>query len=120
MPNLLQNVPQALAEELVDVLAVGTGTRIERIVSTGHASPPDFWYDQDESEWVVVLQGRARLLIKGETEPQELAPGDWINIPAHVQHRVDWTTDVEPTVWLAIFYGEQNESAGAGNSTMTR
>jgi cupin 2 domain-containing protein len=111
MPNLRQNVPSELAEELVEVLATGAGTRIERIVSTGHASPPGFWYDQDESEWVVVLQGKARLVIEGATEPRELTPGDWVNIPAHVRHRVEWTTDKEPTVWLAVFYGEQTGSA---------
>ena len=32
-----------LPEEVVDVLTQGDGVRIERIVSTGHASPAGFW-----------------------------------------------------------------------------
>ena len=35
-------------------------TKIERIVSRGHASPEDFWYDQEENEWVMVVKGTAR------------------------------------------------------------
>jgi cupin 2 domain-containing protein len=51
-----------------------------------------------------VLQGAARLSIDGQ--PKELKPGDYVNIPAHQKHRVEWTTPDEPTVWLAVFYGE--------------
>jgi cupin 2 domain-containing protein len=78
--------------------------RIERIVLHGHATPEGFWYDQDQHEWVLVLQGAARLSIEGKTK--ELKPGDYINIPAHQKHQVEWTTPDEPTVWLAVFYGK--------------
>lgn len=60
------------------------------------SSPDGFWYDQDQHEWVLVLQGAARLSI--EEESKELKPGDYINIPAHIKHRVEWTTPDEPTV----------------------
>lgn len=80
--------------------------RIERIVSTGHPSPEGFWYDQDEHEWVVVLMGRAKLIFEGNSEPVEMGPGDYMNIPAHRKHRVEWTSPDEPTVWLAVFYSE--------------
>jgi cupin 2 domain-containing protein len=104
LPNLFTDLPSKLPDELLTTLLEANNLRIERIVSHGHASPNGFWYDQDQHEWVVVLQGAARLSIEGESK--ELKPGDYINIPAHQKHRVEWTTPVEPTIWLAVFYGE--------------
>ena len=100
--NIFSNIPATLSDELTTVLLKGNGVRIERIVSTGHCSPPDFWYDQSENEWVLVLQGAAR--IQFEDRVVELLPGDSITIPAHRKHRVEWTSPDEPTVWLAVFY----------------
>jgi len=104
MPNLFDNLPATLPDELVDVLVRGAGVRIERIVSTGHRSPDDFWYDQDEHEWVVVLRGSGAVRFADRAEPVVLRPGDHLTIPAHARHRVEWTDDDEPTVWLAVFY----------------
>ena len=100
----MNNIFADLPEELVEVLAENKHVRIERIESTGHASPDGFWYDQDENEWVVVLKGAAKLLFEGEDRPVEMKPGDHINIPAHKKHRVEWTTTEEPTIWLALFF----------------
>jgi cupin 2 domain-containing protein len=102
--NLFTNLPTDLPDELFTTLLDATNLRIERIISQGHASPEGYSYDQDQHEWIVVLKGAARLSIEGETK--ELKPGDYINIPAHQKHRVDWTTSDEPTIWLAVFYGE--------------
>lgn len=96
----LPNTP--LPDEVATVLVRGTGVRIERILSTGQTSPPGFWYDQDEHEWVAVLSGQASLRFQDESEPRHLNPGDWLFIPAHRRHRVDRTTS--PTVWLAVFF----------------
>ena len=93
-------------DELFTPLLISPHVRIERIVSHGHASPPGFWYDQAENEWVMVLSGAARLLIEGAESAIELGPGDHVNLPAHQRHRVEWTTPGEPTVWLAVFYKE--------------
>jgi cupin 2 domain-containing protein len=101
--NLLSNLPTNLPNELTTVLQEGHGVRIERIVSTGHGSPEGFWFDQSENEWVMVLQGAARLQL--EHRVVEMKAGDWINIPAHEKHRVAWTTPDEPTIWLAVHYG---------------
>lgn len=101
--NLLAALPPPGADEAVDTLLNGDGIRLERIVSHGHASPPGFWYDQDEAEWVLVMSGRARLTIDGETEDRELGPGDSLFLPAHCRHRVAWTEPGQPTVWLAMF-----------------
>ncbi len=103
MSNLLAGLPTDLPEELVDVLAENSQVRIERIVSTGHASPEGFWYDQQRNEWLVVLQGEARLRFENADQPIHLKPGDHVNIPARQRHRVEWTSPDEPTVWLAVF-----------------
>ncbi len=100
--NLFSDLPAELPKELLVTLLASGSLRIEKIISHGHASPDDFWYDQDEHEWVIVLKGLARLTI--EKESVELKPGDFIHIPAHQKHRVDWTTPDEPTIWLAVFY----------------
>ncbi|QDU22163.1 cupin domain-containing protein [Urbifossiella limnaea] len=100
--NLFADLPTNLAAELTQTLAAGPGVRVERIVSQGHASPPGFWYDQDEAEWVLVVRGAARLGF--EDGALELRPGDHVTIPAGRRHRVEWTTADEPTVWLAVFF----------------
>lgn len=102
--NLFSNLPRPLPQELVDVLLENHNVRIERIVSTGHSSPKGFWYDQSEHEWVVVLQGEAKVRFAEKDEPIRLQAGDHINIPAHQKHRVEWTAPNESTVWLAVFY----------------
>jgi cupin 2 domain-containing protein len=102
MSNLFSNIPSNLPAELIETLIQSDGVRIERIVSHGHASPEGFWYDQDDYEWVMVLQGAARLQLEDRTI--DLGPGDYINLPAHTKHRVEWTTNDQPAIWLAIFY----------------
>lgn len=86
------------------MLGRGQGVRVERIVSRGQVSPPGFWYDQEESELVVVIQGGARLLVEGEPEEVTLGPGDWLELAAHARHRVTWTDPTTDTIWLAVFY----------------
>lgn len=103
MGNLFADLPTVLAEELTELLAETRHVRVERIVSTGHASPEGFWYDQEKLEWVILLKGEARLLFEGDDEPITMRAGDYILIPAHRKHRVEWTTPDEPTVWLAVF-----------------
>ena len=92
-----------LGAEDVCLLASAGGTRVERIVSTGQTSPAGFWYDQDEDEFVLLVAGGAVLSIAGQDAPLPLHPGDWVNIPAHCRHRVEWTSAAPPTIWLAVF-----------------
>ena len=102
--NLFSPLPDARAGENVDALLTRPGLRIERIVSHGQASPPGFWYDQHEAEWVLLLAGAARLRFADEPGARLLAPGDWLEIAPHRRHRVDWTDPGGPTIWLAIFH----------------
>ena len=102
--NIFARVSDRLNDERIDAIVSSNDVRIERIVSTGQASPPGFWYDQDGTEWVMVLSGSAGLLFEGEAEPRVLGPGDYVDIPAHARHRVEWTNPAKPTVWLAVHY----------------
>lgn len=103
--SLREGLPAApQAEELVNILSEGPGLRVERIVSTGQASPGDQWYDQVRDEFVLLVAGAACLRIEGEVADRTLAPGDWIMLPAHCRHRVTWTQSLPPTIWLAIHY----------------
>jgi cupin 2 domain-containing protein len=103
--NLLTGLPARLAEERIDRLVEGhSRLRIERIVSTGQASAPAFWYDQADDEFVVLVAGAARLRFEPGDIGLDLKPGDWIEIPAHRRHRVEWTQAEPPTVWLAIHF----------------
>ena len=104
--NLFDRPPAATAAEEVTALVEAGVMRLVRIVSTGQATPPDIWYDQDDAEWVVVLQGSAGLRFAGEDAVRVLRPGDYVHIPAHVRHRVEWTDATGPTVWLALHYVE--------------
>jgi cupin 2 domain-containing protein len=103
--NLGDGLPAgALPQELFDVLAEKGAVRIERIVSTGQASPQDQWYDQDSDEFVLLVAGTAGLLIEGEAKERVLQAGDWLLLPAHRRHRVTWTQDRPPTIWLALHF----------------
>lgn len=102
--NVLSPLPDAHAAERIDELLSRPGLRVMRIVSLGQESPPGFWYDQDEGEWVILLAGGARLRFADEAEPRLLRPGDCLDIAPHRRHRVDWTDPTSATVWLTLFY----------------
>lgn len=102
-------------DEHVETLVGAPAVRIERIVSRGHASPPGFWYDQAEHEWVAVLEGAARLELRDPAETVALGSGDHLLIPARRPHRVAWTAPDEETVWLAVFYAADAGDGGAGD-----
>ncbi len=103
--NLFADLPVAKeAAERLETLLARPGLRIERIVSTGQASPEGFWYEQADAEWVVLLSGGGLLLFEDESEARRLYPGDWLYIESGRRHRVDWTDPAAPTVWLAVHH----------------
>ena len=110
LANIFAALPERRPKEFVQTLLDVPNVRIERIVSHGHASPKEFWYDQDQHEWVIVLRGAARLQFEDGTI--EMKPGDFINIPAFKKHRVDWTTPDEPTIWLGVRYAAAKPGDG--------
>ena len=104
MGSLLEGIPKDLAEELLDTICSTDVVRIERIVSMGHASPEGFWYDQGKNEFVLVVKGSAGLKFENKDNIVFLKTGDYINIGAHVKHRVEWTDSTCETIWLAVHY----------------
>lgn len=105
--NLFHDIPAQLPAERAQTLATAGSMRVERIVSRGHCSPPGFWYDQEDAEWVLLVQGEAVLRFEQGNRSVRLMPGSYVNIAAHEKHRVDWTTADTETIWLAIFYRQQ-------------
>jgi cupin 2 domain-containing protein len=103
LDNLFAHLPPAgAADEQFTALLSEPGLVVQRIVSTGQSSPPGFWYDQPEAEWVMLVSGEALLRFADEAEARRLKPGDFVDIAPGRRHRVDWTRPDEPTIWLAI------------------
>ena len=104
MGSLFEGIPAELSEEFFDTICSTDSVRIERIISRGHTSPDGFWYDQERNEFVLVVQGSAGLRLENEDEIVALKPGDYVNIGAHVRHRLEWTDPTCETIWLAVHY----------------
>lgn len=98
----LPNVPETT--ERLETLLAQPGLRIERIVSTGQASPPGLWYQQEDAEWVLLVSGEALLRFEDEPEARSLRPGDWLHIRPQRRHRVEWTAVDALTLWLAVHH----------------
>jgi len=103
MNNIFNEIPENLQAEVFDKLLDSESIKIERIISKGHISPEEGWYNQKDNEWIIVLKGEAILLFSDESTVN-LKPGDYINIPAHKKHKVKWTDPDTETIWLAVFY----------------
>lgn len=69
---------------------------VERILSS--SSPVKVPYVQSQDEWVVLLQGEARLVVAGET--CVLTAGDYLFLPAGVTHSVESVST--GALWLAV------------------
>jgi len=102
--NLFAHPAAQKDRERFDTLLEGKGFTLERILSGGHASPLDFWYDQDRDEWVALLSGEAELRFEEGAERVLLGPGDYLLIPAHKRHRVEKTS--VDAVWLALHFDQ--------------
>ncbi|OMH39100.1 cupin domain-containing protein [Motiliproteus sp. MSK22-1] len=107
--NLFENIPEQLPDELISILLNQAGLRLERIVSKGHSSATDFWYQQEQNEWMLLIQGQARLEFETPSRKLHLNAGDYLNIPANIRHRVDWTSSDPEAIWLCIFYSPIQE-----------
>lgn len=102
--NILADIPAQLPEELFTRLLQTDQLHIERIVSRGHANAKDEWYDQADDEWLILIQGKASLEFAGQTEFKTLEAGDYLLIPAHCRHRVEWTDPDEDSIWLTVHF----------------
>ena len=97
------SLPKATEKELFEPLLQNDNILIERIVSTGQITPTNEWYEQERAEWVVLLQGEAKILLDNEEgEIVNLQKGDYVFIESMRKHRVVFTSLDEACVWLAI------------------
>jgi cupin 2 domain-containing protein len=103
MGNIFSSLPVKSENELFEELLRYKNIRIERIVSQGHTSPEKGWHDQQENEWVIILEGSGSILFESGEEVN-LKKGDYLNIPAHTRHKVVRTDPNNITIWLAIHY----------------
>lgn len=99
--NILGNIPTDLSEEVFTNIEQSNSLKIERIVSKGHTSSD--WYDQDQNEWVMVVQGSATIEYDDGAK-FDMEAGSYLNIPAHQRHKVTRTDASIETIWLAIHY----------------
>jgi cupin 2 domain-containing protein len=104
MQNIYSRIPRTLKKEFFENILRGDSFRLERIVSKGHSTCEGEWCDHEKDEWVLLLQGSAGIRIKGKKRSITLKPGDYLCLPAHQKHRVEWTQQNTQTVWLAMHY----------------
>lgn len=109
--DLFASVSAETVVELFEELFQLDGVKAERIISNGHSSPPGDWYDQSWNEWVMVVAGEALIRLESEPEPRHLKAGQWLLLPAHCRHRVEWTVPDQETIWLALHWSEQKQPA---------
>lgn len=102
--NIFSGIQEQTPEEIFETIIKTHQFKIERIISSGQSTDKGKWYDQDVDEWVILLKGSAGLLIEGNNEVLSMKPGDYINIPAHKKHRVEWADPEGETIWLAVHY----------------
>jgi cupin 2 domain-containing protein len=101
MTNIF-DLPSSLPnKELFESLVSTDNILIERIISTGQVTPTGEWYDQEQDEWVILLQGEASLAY-ADGNHLKLTAGDYLFIPAHQKHRVEYTSSEPPCIWLAV------------------
>ncbi len=106
LENIFSKIPYFMQDEISETLVEAEHFRLERIVSSGQATPRGEWFDQMRNEWVILLSGSAGLRFDEEEEVHVMHPGDYVHIPAHKRHRVEWTDPEQKTVWLALHYNE--------------
>ena len=97
--NIFELSELSLTNEMTTILIENEKVRIEKIISTGQISD---WYDQEETEFVVLCDGNAEL--EFEHNRVVLAKGDSLLIPPHQKHRVAYTSSEPPCIWLCVFY----------------
>ncbi len=104
--NIFDNIPIDKKNEIFFEILHSKNVKIEKIVSNGQKTPKNFWYNQDKNEFVIILEGFSKLEIKedGIIKEIELNKGDYIDIKANVEHRVSYTCEENPTIWLVVFY----------------
>lgn len=104
LKNIFSLLPEDLTEEQFELIEGSDKVKIERIISKGHTSPDQGWYEQEKNEWVLLLKGAAILTFTDPVREVRLVAGDYLTIPAGCLHQVSWTDPEQVSLWLAVFY----------------
>ncbi|ELS33678.1 MULTISPECIES: cupin domain-containing protein [Pseudanabaena] len=108
MSNIYEIPAELNQQEIFEKIISSKNLLIERIISAGQTTPDGEWYDQGTDEWVILLQGKAEIAyFNGERI--ELKSGDYLLLPAHTKHRVEFTSNEPPCIWLAV-HGQLQEA----------
>ena len=104
LPSVPRVYPQEVFTKLLSTENTGgtgmNGFSIERIVSTNHTTE---YVSQDEDEWVMLVQGHAKLSCQQSPSEEEvihsLQGGDFLFIPRGTRHRVIETSSDPCAIW---------------------
>ena len=105
MNNIFEHIPEFIPEEISESIIDNSTVKIERIISKGHTSPENGWYNQEMNEWVILLEGEAEIEFEDNQEKSVyLTRGSYLFIPKNKKHKVIYTSVEPPCVWLTIFF----------------
>ncbi|MFH1127882.1 MAG: cupin domain-containing protein [Candidatus Omnitrophota bacterium] len=100
--NIYSKISNIKDKEMLETLAVNKKLKIERIISRGQVTEKGKWLKEAHDEWVIILKGAGKLRFRNDSRLIKLKIGDYVLIPAHTSHRVEWTLPQEKTIWLAV------------------
>jgi|SRR3990172_9807156 len=98
--NIFADAPKNIDGEFVKRVSLSKDITVEGIISSESNVRSEI-YDQNEWEFVVLLEGYAKLEFEDGNQV-EMRKGDYIHIPPHSKHRI-LKTDKD-TKWLCMFY----------------
>lgn len=101
--NFMSLIPEQVDQELFQDIVKTENITIERIISQGHSSPETGWYDQEKSEWVMLVEGEAIIELENNEEIR-LQKNDFLLLKPHQKHRLKWTHPDQKTIWLAVHF----------------
>ena len=99
----IYNYPENISEEIFEEIIQGNTFKMERIVSPYLPKGDSKWYNQEENEYVVILQGEAKIELVN-SEVITLNKGDHFLIKRFTKHRVAYTSKNPLVIWLTIHY----------------
>ncbi len=108
-------------KEIFSTILEQGNIKIERIISTGQSTPMNETYDQELDEFVFLSQGNAKLWIQSSDSKEqvvEMQQGDYILIPKHTKHRVVYTSNTPPCIWLCFFFDANASHSSLANTTV--
>ena len=120
--NIYDKIPESITEEIIEIMYQNPHCKVERIISNGQITTENEWYDQDQEEWIILVQGEATILIEKLQEESSdkcnilncnikeescdkvhMVKGDTLLIKSHQKHRVIYTSQNPLCIWLCVF-----------------